>query len=80
MAEEKTLAFVLVVVAIGAETEVIDEIKKINTVKEVFSTYGSWDLIIRIEVDNIKLLDKTITSIRKIPGVEYTETLVCSKV
>lgn len=79
MAAEKTLAFVLVVVSIGVEHEVIDEIKKIDSVKEVFSTYGSWDLIVRIEANSIKALDKTLTAVRKIPGVEYTETLVCSK-
>ncbi|MHA1596018.1 MAG: Lrp/AsnC ligand binding domain-containing protein [Candidatus Asgardarchaeia archaeon] len=79
MSEELITAYVLLIVSVGEEDEVSHAIKNLEGVKEVFNTYGSWDMIIRVEVDGIKALDRVVTSIRKVSGVEYTETLICTK-
>ncbi|MCD6381162.1 MAG: Lrp/AsnC ligand binding domain-containing protein [Candidatus Odinarchaeota archaeon] len=79
MGEELIIAYVLLIVSVGEEDEVSHAIKNLEGVKEVFNTYGSWDMIIRVEVNDIKDLDKVVASIRKVSGVEYTETLICTK-
>ncbi|MGQ4833439.1 MAG: Lrp/AsnC ligand binding domain-containing protein [Candidatus Asgardarchaeia archaeon] len=77
---EKTLAFVLVVVSVGLEYEISKKIKEIEGVREVYTTYGSWDIIAKIEAESIKDIEKAVIAIRKISGVEYTETLLCNPV
>lgn len=70
------LAFVLANIRTGMEYDVISEVKKIDGVKEAYITYGAWDAIIRVEVSSLSELDKVVTMIRSIQGVEYTTTLV----
>ncbi|MCD6484727.1 MAG: Lrp/AsnC ligand binding domain-containing protein [Candidatus Odinarchaeota archaeon] len=77
---EKTMAFVLVVVSVGMEYDIAKEIKKIEGVKEIYTTYGSWDIVARLESDSVKGIEKSVIAIRKISGVEYTETLLCNPV
>ena len=77
---EKTMAFVLVVVSVGMEYDIAKEIKKIDGVKEIYTTYGSWDIVARLESSSVKGIEKSVIAIRKISGVEYTETLLCNPV
>ena len=74
------MAFVLVVVSVGMEYDIAKEIKKIEGVKEIYTTYGSWDIVARLESDSVKGIEKSVIAIRKISGVEYTETLLCNPV
>ena len=52
----------------------------IEGIKEVYTTYGSWDIIAKIEAESIKDIEKAVIAIRKINGVEYTETLLCNPI
>ena len=70
-------AYLLAVVKRGTEHEITGQIRKLEEVKEVDITYGLWDLIARIETENLQKLDKIITDIRKIPEIEQTNTLLC---
>jgi len=70
------IAFMLLVVAMGAEKDILAEIKKINNVTDACITYGSWDLVVRIEADSSKVIDETITKIRQIPKIEQSVTLI----
>ncbi|MEM2637336.1 MAG: Lrp/AsnC ligand binding domain-containing protein [Candidatus Korarchaeota archaeon] len=70
------IAFMLLVVAMGAEKEILGEIKKIDHVTDAVITYGSWDLVVRIEADDTKVIDETITRIRQIPKIEQSVTLI----
>lgn len=70
------MAFVLVTIRTGREYDVVEEVRKIDGVEEVFITYGVWDALIRVEVDSLSELDKVVTQIRGVKGVEYTTTLV----
>ena len=70
-------AFVLVNCDLGSEESVIDELKYIDSVKEVRGTFGAYDIIAKIEDANRDKVRDTITwSIRKIPHVRSTLTLV----
>ncbi len=75
---EEIEAYVLVIVSIGMEHDVREKIKSMRGVEEVRVTYGSWDMIVKIKVQSMQELDKVVTAIRRIDGIEHTETLICT--
>lgn len=71
--------FVLVVVKPGNEEKVYNALKNCKPVKEIFRVYGEYDIILRVEVGSIGELDDFHDKIlRKVGGVEMTETLIAS--
>jgi len=76
MSERSVKAYVLALVKRGTEHEVAEKIQKIEDVTEVLVTYGMWDLVARIETQNLGKLDKIITEIRQTPEIEQTSTLI----
>ncbi|ASJ04071.1 MULTISPECIES: Lrp/AsnC family transcriptional regulator [Thermococcus] len=72
-------AFVLVVVKPGNEEKVYNALAKEEKVKEIYRVYGEYDIIIRVEVENIHELDRFHDEVlRKISNIEMTETLIAS--
>jgi len=48
-------------------------------VKEVVPVYGEYDLIVKVETDDFRSLDRFVyNSLREIPEVETTTTMVVS--
>jgi DNA-binding Lrp family transcriptional regulator len=71
------LAFVLLSVEMGNETRVVNELEEISEVTESFLIYGVYDIIVRVEAENMKELKDVIGSkIRKIESVRSTLTLI----
>jgi len=69
-------AYVLAIVKKGTEHKVAEEIRKYKEVSEVLVTYGMWDLVIKLETENLRELDKIVTNIRQMPDIEQTHTLI----
>jgi len=69
-------AYILAIVKTGKEYDLASEISSMESVKEVLITYGTYDLVIKAEVGSLAELDKLVTTIRKLNGVERTETLI----
>jgi len=70
------IAYVLVQSTIGHEMEVLSELLKIEFVKEAKGTFGYYDILVKIEVDSEKEIEKIITKkIRKVKNVNTTTTL-----
>ena len=70
-------AYVLVNCDLGSEGSVIEDLKHIDTVKEVHGTFGAYDIIAKIENPEREKLRDTITwNIRKIQHVRSTLTLM----
>ncbi len=70
------LAFVLVKSAIGHEMEVMNDILKIDGVKEVMGTFGQYDIFVKVQSTKKGETEKIITKqIRKVPHVISTTTL-----
>ena len=69
-------AYILAIVKTGKEYDLVSEISKMEGVREVLITYGTYDLVIRVEVGTLAELDKLVTTVRKLEGVERTETLI----
>ena len=70
------IAYVLVQSTIGHEMEVLSELLKIQFVKEAKGTFGYYDILVKIEADSEKVIEKIITKkIRKVKNVNTTTTL-----
>jgi len=70
-------AYVLINCDVGFDVEIIDEIKQLEEVKEVHGIFGAYDIIVRLESDNVENLKDVITwKIRKLSRVRSTLTLM----
>ena len=70
-------AYVLVCCDLGSEDAIIEDLKHIESVKEVSGTFGAYDIIAKIEnPDREKLRDTIIWNIRKLQHVRSTLTLM----
>ena len=67
----------LITCDLGTEDDVISELKKIEGIKEIFVAFGAYDILVKIEAENIETLrDKIIAwKIRNIAGIRSTLTL-----
>ena len=70
------IAFVLVQSTIGHEMEVLRDLLEIQFVKEAKGTFGYYDILVKIEANSEKEIEKIITKkIRKVKHVNATTTL-----
>ena len=74
----ETEGYILIVTTIGAEHEVAERLKRIRGINEVRIIYGSWNLIVKVKVNDFKEISDSLSKIRSIPELEYTETLICT--
>ncbi len=66
----------MAIVKQGSEHEVAERLRKMEDVTESLVTYGLWDIVARIETDNLQKLDAIVTEIRKMQEITQTSTLV----
>jgi len=70
------IAFVLVQSTIGHEMEVLNDLLKLNYVKEAKGTFGYYDILVKIEAPSENEIEKIITKkVRKVKNVNTTTTL-----
>ena len=72
----KVTSYVLVVTDVGKEHEVVQELLKIEGETVAQTVYGEFDVITKVDSENLKDLDAAITKIRKIGGIIRTMTLI----
>ncbi len=71
------VAFILIMSKTGQEKEVLDNIRRLNEVKEASIVFGDYDIIAKVDVSNVENLNNLLLSkIRKIHGVSMTTTLI----
>lgn len=69
-------AYVLVKSEMAHEMEVMNDLLRLEMVKEAKGTFGVYDIFVKIEADSSKEVSDIITKkIRKIPNVISTTTL-----
>lgn len=76
MSKYSVKAYVLAIVKRGTEHEVAEKLRKMENVADALVTYGMWDLVVRIEAENLEKLDGAISDIRRLPEIEQTNTLI----
>lgn len=72
-----TTAYVLINCDLGEEEGIIENLKHIDSVKEVHGTFGAYDVIAKIENTQKEKVRETVTwNIRKMENVRSTLTLM----
>ena len=70
-------AFVLINTEMGSESEVLEELKKIDAVKESYMTYGVYDVVAKVSADTMEKLKEIVTwKVRKLDKVRTTLTMI----
>ena len=70
-------AYVLINCELGSEESVISQLKALDSVKEVHGTFGAYDILAKVESDEVSTLREAITwKIRKIDKIRSTLTLM----
>jgi DNA-binding Lrp family transcriptional regulator len=71
------MAFVLVNADLGAEEELVKELRKIEHVTEVYVVYGVYDIVAKVQADSMEKVKETITwKIRRLDKVRSTLTMI----
>jgi len=71
------IAYVLLNCSLGSEEKVIEQLKQIESVKEVNGTFGTYDILAKVVSSNIEELRNHISNqIRNIDKVTGTLTLL----
>jgi len=71
------LAFVMINAETGKEGQILDELRKIEHVKEACLTYGVYDIVAKVEAETREKLQEVITGkVRRLNSVRSTLTLV----
>ncbi len=69
-------AYILVSCNVGAEQEVLAELKKIDGIKTAMVTYGEYDIVAKAEAESEDQMGKLISSkIRQLQKIRSTVTL-----
>jgi len=72
-------AFVMINTELGSEKEVLDEIRKIDEIKESSIVYDIHDIAAKIRADNMDKLNEIITLVRSLDKIRATVTLILIK-
>ncbi len=71
------IAYVLITCDLGYEEAVIEDLKHIDSVKEVHGTFGAYDIIAKVEnQEKDKIRDTIVWNIRKLDHVHSTLSLM----
>ena len=71
------IAFILLVTGAGDEQNIMDDLKKKDQVIEAGEVYGEYDIVVKVEIDSMRELDRFVTEqIRKLPQIQMTSTLI----
>jgi DNA-binding Lrp family transcriptional regulator len=74
------LAFVMINVKVGTDSEVATYLRSAPNVRSVFDVYGTYDLIVELEAPTLEALYEALSSsVRKLDNVISTHTLVAVK-
>jgi DNA-binding Lrp family transcriptional regulator len=74
-------AYILINTRIGAIPAVIHNLRSLKMVKEAEMTFGQYDVIAIVEVDDVKkLADVVAKDIQTIPDITHTTTCMAVKI
>ncbi|QUC65285.1 Lrp/AsnC ligand binding domain-containing protein [Nitrosopumilus sp. K4] len=72
-----TIAYVLLNCELGAEADLIEKLKELEQVKDVFETIGTHDMMVKLEAENFEKIREIVSwNIQKLDKVRSTSTLI----
>jgi DNA-binding Lrp family transcriptional regulator len=71
------MAFVLINADLGAEEDLVKQLKEIEFVEEVYVVYGVYDIVAKVKSDTMDKVKETITwKVRRLDRVRSTLTMI----
>lgn len=71
------MAFVLINADLGAEEDLVKQLKEIEFVNEVYVVYGVYDIVAKVKADTMDKVKETITwKVRRLDRVRSTLTMI----
>ena len=67
--------FILFNCDLGAEEYILDELKQVQNISNAYLTFGAYDIIAEVKVENQEEFTKVIAAVRKLSRVVSTMTL-----
>ena len=74
--EDKVVAFILLVTDSSSTQQIYKDVLAMDKVKEVHMIYGDYDLIIKVELDNLQEMTSFMMQMRKEFAVKKSSTLI----
>jgi len=72
-----TSAYVLINCELGAEEAIMEKLKEIEQVKEVFGTIGTHDMMVKLDAENFEKIREIVSrNIQKIGKIRTISTLI----
>ena len=72
-----TDAYVMLNCELGAETAIIEQLKELEQVVDVFETIGTHDMIVKLQAENFEKIREIVSwNIQKLKNVRATSTLI----
>ena len=72
-----TDAYIMLNCELGAEAEIIEKLKELEQVTDVFETIGTHDMLVKLQADNFEKIREVVSwNIQKLPKVRSTSTLI----
>lgn len=72
-----TDAYVMLNCELGAEEEIIEQLKELEQVVDVFETIGTHDMLVRLQAENFEKIREIVSwNIQKLKKVRSTATLI----
>lgn len=72
-----TDAYVMLNCELGAEAEIIEKLKELEQVVDVFETIGTHDMLVRLQAENFEKIREIVSwNIQKLDKVRSTATLI----
>ena len=72
-----TTAYVMINCELGAEETIMEKLKEIEQVKEVFGTIGTHDMMVKLDAENFEKIREIVSRyIQKIEKIRTISTLV----
>jgi DNA-binding Lrp family transcriptional regulator len=62
---------------LGAEAQILEELRQIEQVVDVFETIGTHDMLVKLQAENFEKISEIVSwSIQKMKNVRSTATLI----
>ncbi|QLH06556.1 Lrp/AsnC ligand binding domain-containing protein [Nitrosopumilus ureiphilus] len=72
-----TDAYVMLNCELGSEAEIIEQLKEIEQVVDVFETIGTHDMMIKLQAENFEKIREIVSwNIQKMKNIRSTATLI----
>ena len=72
-----TDAYVMLNCDLGAESEIIEQLKELEQVVDVFETIGTHDMMVKLQAENFEKIREIVSwNIQKLKNVRSTVTLI----